>query len=72
MIPLKDMVHDLEAIAAAVTEHTRLIFLDNPNNPCATLVSKEAFAAFLAKLPEEVVVHSGRGLYRLCRAGKTD
>ncbi|XCN74016.1 MAG: histidinol-phosphate transaminase [Candidatus Electrothrix aestuarii] len=56
VIPLKDMVHDLEAIAAAVTEHTRLIFLDNPNNPCATLVSKEAFAAFLAKLPEEVVV----------------
>ena len=56
VIPLKDMVHDLEAIAAAVTERTRLIFLDNPNNPCATLVNKEAFAAFLAKLPEEVVV----------------
>ncbi|WPD25119.1 MAG: aminotransferase class I/II-fold pyridoxal phosphate-dependent enzyme [Candidatus Electrothrix scaldis] len=47
VIPLKDMVHDLEAIAAAVTEPTKLIFLDNPNNPCATLVSKEDFAAFL-------------------------
>ena len=56
VIPLKDMQHDLEAIAAAVTERTKLIFLDNPNNPCATLVSKEDFAAFLGKLPEEVVV----------------
>ncbi|MCW5212267.1 histidinol-phosphate transaminase [Desulfobulbus sp. TB] len=56
VIPLKDMQHDLEAIAAAVTERTKLIFLDNPNNPCATLVSKEDFAAFLAKIPEEVVV----------------
>ncbi|WP_339134816.1 MAG: histidinol-phosphate transaminase [Candidatus Electrothrix sp. GW3-4] len=56
VIPLKEMLHDLEAIAAAVTERTRLIFLDNPNNPCATLVSKEDFAVFLRKLPEEVVV----------------
>lgn len=56
VIPLKEMNHDLEAIAGAVTERTRLIFLDNPNNPCATLISKEDFAAFLTKLPEEVVV----------------
>ncbi|MCI5158198.1 MAG: histidinol-phosphate transaminase, partial [Candidatus Electrothrix sp. AUS1_2] len=56
VIPLKDMAHDLDAVAGAVTKHTKLIFLDNPNNPCATLVSKEDFAAFLGKLPEEVVV----------------
>ena len=56
VIPLREMEHDLKAIAAAVTKRTKLIFLDNPNNPCATLVSKEAFAAFLRKLPEEVVV----------------
>ncbi|RWX52416.1 histidinol phosphate aminotransferase apoenzyme [Candidatus Electrothrix marina] len=56
VIPLREMNHDLEAIAAAVTERTKLIFLDNPNNPCATLVSKEDFATFLHKLPEEVVV----------------
>ncbi|MCW5204511.1 histidinol-phosphate transaminase, partial [Desulfobulbus sp. N2] len=56
VIPLREMNHDLEAIAAAVTKRTKLIFLDNPNNPCATLVSKEDFAVFLRKLPEEVVV----------------
>ena len=56
VIELRDMDHDLEAIAAAVTERTRLIFLDNPNNPCATLITKERFAEFLTQLPETVIV----------------
>ena len=56
VIELRNMHHDLEAIAAAVTDRTRLIFLDNPNNPCATLISRERFADFLSKLPESVIV----------------
>ncbi|MCI5168001.1 MAG: aminotransferase class I/II-fold pyridoxal phosphate-dependent enzyme, partial [Candidatus Electrothrix sp. GM3_4] len=56
VIPLEEMQHDLKAIVSAVTERTKLIFLDNPNNPCATLVSKDDFADFLRSLPEEVVV----------------
>lgn len=56
VIPLRDMHHDLEAILAAITARTRLIFLDNPNNPCATLISREQFAGFLTRVPEEVVV----------------
>jgi histidinol-phosphate aminotransferase len=56
VIELRDMAHDLDAISAAVTDRTRLIFLDNPNNPCATLITKEQFAGFLAKLPESVIV----------------
>ena len=56
VIELKDMQHDLDAIAGAVTDRTRLIFLDNPNNPCATLISKKRFADFLTKVPESVIV----------------
>ena len=56
VIELRDMEHDLDEIAAAVTDRTRLIFLDNPNNPCATLISKERFADFLTTLPETVIV----------------
>ncbi len=56
VIELKDMHHDLEAIAEAVTGRTKLIFLDNPNNPCATLISKERFGDFLTRLPESVIV----------------
>lgn len=56
VIPLKDMVHDLEAITAAVTERTRLIFIDNPNNPTGTLIAKDVFDRFLSGLPQSVIV----------------
>ncbi|GAB4339042.1 MAG: histidinol-phosphate transaminase [Desulfobulbaceae bacterium] len=56
VIPLRDMHHDLDAILDAVTGRTRIIFMDNPNNPCGTLVTRERFAAFLSRVPEEVVV----------------
>ncbi len=56
VIPLKAMHHDLEAISAAVTERTRLIFIDNPNNPTGTLIAKETFDRFLAGLPQSVIV----------------
>jgi len=56
VLELKDMVHDLSAIVDAVTERTRLIFLDNPNNPCGTHIGREAFNNFLKQLPESVIV----------------
>ena len=56
VVPLKDMVHDLEAITKSITAQTRLIFIDNPNNPTGTLISQERFAHFLAQVPQSVVV----------------
>jgi histidinol-phosphate aminotransferase len=56
VVPLKEMHHDLEAISAAVTERTRLIFIDNPNNPTGTLIAKDTFDRFLAGLPQTVIV----------------
>jgi histidinol-phosphate aminotransferase len=56
IIPLKAMRHDLEAITAAVTDRTRLIFIDNPNNPTGTLIGREEFDRFLAGLPQSVIV----------------
>ncbi|RUM35802.1 MAG: histidinol-phosphate transaminase [Desulfobulbus sp.] len=56
VIELNQLEHDLEAIIQATTEKTRLIFLDNPNNPCATLISKKHFQDFLLQLPETVIV----------------
>lgn len=50
------MHHDLEAILAAVSAKTRMIFLDNPNNPTGTVIDKDDFAAFMEKLPPEIVV----------------
>jgi histidinol-phosphate aminotransferase len=48
--------HDLEAMRRAVTERTRLVFVCNPNNPTGTSVGAEAFDAFVAALPEDVVL----------------
>ena len=56
VIPLREMRHDLAAIAAAVTDRTRLIFIDNPNNPTGTLIEREAFDSFLRGLPQSVIV----------------
>ena len=56
IVPLKNFTHDLEAMAAAVTRRTRVIFLANPNNPTGTIYRREAWEAFLSALPHRVVV----------------
>ncbi len=48
--------HDLDALAAAVREDTSLVFLANPNNPTGTWFDDAALAAFLARVPREVIV----------------
>ncbi len=56
VVPLKDMHHDLDEISAQVTPKTKLIFLDNPNNPTGTVFKSNAFEKFLSTLPESVIV----------------
>ncbi len=56
VVDLKDSVHDLSAISRAVTHDTRLIFLDNPNNPMGTVIKKGEFDRFLSDLPDSVLV----------------
>lgn len=48
--------HDLDAIVAAITPATRLVYLANPNNPTGTWFGGEAFVAFMARVPPEVIV----------------
>ena len=48
--------HDLDAIANAVSPKTAIVYLANPNNPTATWFGADAFAAFMAKVPESVIV----------------
>jgi len=55
-IPLCDDRFDLEAIAAAVDQSTRLIYLANPNNPTGTIVRSADLDRFLDRMPEHVVV----------------
>jgi histidinol-phosphate aminotransferase len=55
-VPARAWGCDLEAMAAAVTPATRLVFVANPNNPTGTWVTTAALTAFLDALPEHVLV----------------
>jgi histidinol-phosphate aminotransferase len=55
-VPLKEHTHDLRAMAEAITERTRLVFVCNPNNPTGTMVDAAAMDAFLERVPEHVPV----------------
>lgn len=55
-VPARDWGHDLPAMAAAVTPATRLIFVANPNNPTGTWFERAEFEAFMAAVPEQVLV----------------
>ncbi|RUO77633.1 histidinol-phosphate transaminase [Idiomarina seosinensis] len=55
-VPAKDYGHDLEAMAAAVTDKTKMIFVANPNNPTGTFLTTEQIKDFLDKVPPHVIV----------------
>jgi len=48
--------HDLTAMAAAITDRTRIIFICTPNNPTGSIVRNEDLSTFLAKVPKHVLV----------------
>jgi histidinol-phosphate aminotransferase len=48
--------HDLDAMAAAITDRTRIVLVCTPNNPTGPAVSQGELDAFLAKVPSEVLV----------------
>ena len=56
LVPLQDETHDLDAMAAAITPRTRLIFVCNPNNPTGTVVHAAELEAFLDRVPGDCLV----------------
>jgi histidinol-phosphate aminotransferase len=55
-VPLSDEAFDLEALTAAVTPRTRVIFVCTPNNPTGTIVTKAELDRFLEGVPDDVLV----------------
>lgn len=59
---------DLDAIAAAVTDRTRLIFVCTPNNPTGPAISRTELAAFLDQIPHRVTVALDEAYYEYLRS----
>jgi len=55
-VPAKDYGHDLTAMAEAINDSTRIVFVTNPNNPTGTWNTGEELTAFLNRVPERVIV----------------
>lgn len=54
--PARDYGYDLEAVLAAITPRTKLVFIANPNNPTGTLLTAKEIERFIARVPSNVVV----------------
>lgn len=55
-VPLRDHTFDLDAMLAAITDRTRLVFVCNPNNPTSTVVDPDELNRFVAAVPPDILV----------------
>lgn len=55
-VPLVNGVHDLDAMLAAITSKTKIVWICNPNNPTGTIIEHESLTSFLDKVPPHVLV----------------
>ncbi|HEY9036664.1 MAG TPA: histidinol-phosphate transaminase [Pseudomonadales bacterium] len=55
-VPAKNWGHDLDAMASAIADDTRLVFIANPNNPTGTAVSDAALRRFMQSVRDDVIV----------------
>jgi histidinol-phosphate aminotransferase len=55
-VPLVEHAFDLDGVADAVTERTKLVLLATPNNPTGTAVSCDGVATLASRIPDDVVI----------------
>jgi histidinol-phosphate aminotransferase len=55
-VPLLNFKIDLDEISKVITSKTKMIFINNPNNPTGSVLSEEQMACFLKDIPEDIVV----------------
>jgi len=55
-IPMKDYHYNLSAMADAINNYTKIIYLANPDNPTGTYFTVDEFDAFMSRVPERVLV----------------
>jgi histidinol-phosphate aminotransferase len=71
-VPLRDGVHDLDAMLRAVTPKTKIVFVCDPNNPTGTRVERDALYAFADALPADVLLVFDQAYREYADADATD
>lgn len=66
--PARNMGNDLDALADAVTDDTRLVFIANPNNPTGTWLSADSLRDFVRAQPAHVLVVLDEAYYEYANA----
>lgn len=56
LVPMKDYGFDLEGILNAINDRTKIIYLANPNNPTGTMIPRDQFENFMARVPQNILV----------------
>jgi histidinol-phosphate aminotransferase len=54
-VPLRDHRYDLDALLAAVTPRTKLVYICHPNNPTGTMNTRAELDAYFERVPEHVL-----------------
>lgn len=55
-VPYKNWHYDLPALAAHINDHTKIVYLANPNNPTGTIFTRHEFDDFYRHVPERVLI----------------
>ncbi|MGA2594093.1 MAG: histidinol-phosphate transaminase [Bryobacteraceae bacterium] len=55
-VPYRDWHYDLAALAAHITDRTKIVYLANPNNPTGTIFTRHEFDSFYQHVPERVLI----------------
>lgn len=70
-VPLRpDGTHDLEAMAEAITERTRIVILCTPNNPTGPALTRDQVRAFMERIPSRVLVVLDEAYYEFCQVSE--
>ena len=54
-VPLTDARYDLDALLAAITQRTKVVYLCHPNNPTGTMNTRDELDAYFERVPEHVL-----------------
>lgn len=62
-----DYRYDVKAIVNAIDEHTKMVYIANPNNPTGTYIDKEEFEWLMSRVPEDVLVVMDEAYYEYAK-----